>query len=130
MTGIAEAAVVLFVEDDLAVRLLGVQCLEEAGFAVLQAGCVAEALAVLASRNDIAVVVTDVNLPGERDGSELAQLLSRQAPWLRTILTSGARLPIQTTSPFLAKPYRADDLVRLVTVAAVAACRPDWGRSD
>jgi CheY-like chemotaxis protein len=55
--------VVLIVEDDPQLRLLAVEVVEEAGYVALEAGDADEAVALLESRPDIAVLFTDVNMP-------------------------------------------------------------------
>jgi CheY-like chemotaxis protein len=55
--------VVLIVKDDPLLRLLAVEVVEEAGYVALEAGDADEAVALLESRPDIAVLFTDVNMP-------------------------------------------------------------------
>jgi CheY-like chemotaxis protein len=64
---------VLVVEDDGLVRIDAADTLREAGFDVIEAEGADEALKVMASRGDIAVLFTDINMPGRMDGVELAR---------------------------------------------------------
>jgi CheY-like chemotaxis protein len=57
-------AVVLVVEDEPSVRLMEVDMLDGAGFEVCAAASVSEALAVLDERQDVTVLVSDVQMPG------------------------------------------------------------------
>lgn len=57
-------AVVLVVEDEPLLRELAVEVVEEAGFVALEAGDADEAVALLESRLDIALLFTDINMPG------------------------------------------------------------------
>jgi CheY-like chemotaxis protein len=66
----SEATVVLIVEDEPLVRMLGNDVLTEAGFRVIEAVNATEALVLLEARPDIMVVVSDVELKGE-NGFEL-----------------------------------------------------------
>ena len=64
---------VLVVEDDPLVQMLTVDTVEQAGFAVLQADNADEAIAILETRPDIALLLTDIDMPGSMDGLKLAQ---------------------------------------------------------
>jgi two-component system, response regulator PdtaR len=59
---------VLIVEDDTLVRLLAIDIVEEAGYIALEASNADEAVAMLEARSDIAVLFTDINMPGSMDG--------------------------------------------------------------
>jgi CheY-like chemotaxis protein len=60
----AKRAVILIVEDELLIRLNAVEMVEEAGFEVIEAASAHEAIAILEGRLDIAVVFTDIQMPG------------------------------------------------------------------
>ncbi len=101
---------ILLVEDDFLVRLTLADGLEEGGFEVLEAGTAQEALALLASRPDIAAMLTDINLPGGADGYALARAARVLRPELPVVYASGrfARLEEGRAVPgarFLAKPF-------------------------
>jgi CheY-like chemotaxis protein len=85
---------VLLVEDEALVRMLGVDVLEEAGYRVIEAANADVALKVLEADPDaIAILVTDVHMPGSMDGEGLARIVDQRWPWIRVIITSGqARL--------------------------------------
>ena len=93
--------------------------LEETGFEMLEAGSACEALAVLKQRaDDIAVIFTDVRMPGPLDGVTLAQVVGLSWPWIRVVVTSGDRFPsaedLPETAQFIAKPWRPLDVINLV----------------
>jgi CheY-like chemotaxis protein len=112
--------VVLVVEDHDVVRCAAAEVLEEAGYLTLEADSAADALVVLAARSDVAVVFTDVEMPGAMDGAHLARLLALNWPWISVILTSSVTIPATTGEAFLAKPYRPEQLLRCVKAAATA----------
>jgi CheY-like chemotaxis protein len=60
--------IVLIVEDEPLLRELAVEVVEDAGFAALEAGDAEQAVALLETRSDIAVLFTDINMPGSLDG--------------------------------------------------------------
>lgn len=101
--------VVLVVEDEPLVRILAVDGLEEAGFEVLESANADQALATLAERDDIDVLFTDINMPGEMDGLELASEVHHRWPSIDVIVTSGLVAPRATDMPdggrFIGKPY-------------------------
>ena len=60
--------VVLVVEDDPLLRMLAVEVVEEAGCIAIEARDADEAVILLESRTDIALLFTDINMPGSMDG--------------------------------------------------------------
>jgi two-component system, response regulator PdtaR len=109
---------VLVVEDEPLVRMVAADAISAGGIRAWEAGDAVEALQILEKRPQIRLVVTDVNMPGEIDGLELAEKLSTERPDIRLIVTSGQvyvpdeELPDHGT--FLPKPYRTEHLVSLV----------------
>jgi CheY-like chemotaxis protein len=82
-------SVVLVVEDEMLLRMRAVDMVEDAGFTSVEAVDADEAIAILESRSDIALMVTDVQMPGSMDGLKLAQFVHRRWPPIRIILVSG-----------------------------------------
>jgi CheY-like chemotaxis protein len=109
--GLAEPRrpVVLVVEDDYLLRLDAADMIKAADFEVIEAANADEALAILESRNDIAVVFTDVQMPGSMDGLRLARAVRGRWPPIKIITTSGQRIVEEIDLPeggrFLPKPY-------------------------
>lgn len=101
--------VVLVVEDDALVRTLAVDLVEEAGFVALEAANASEAIVMLEHRADIALVFTDIDMPGIMDGLELAHAIRNRWPPIKIVVVSGksnlsdSELP--SNSRFFAKPY-------------------------
>jgi two-component system, response regulator PdtaR len=110
--------VVLLVEDEALVRMVGADILEEAGFRVIEAVNANEALAMLEARTDVQALVTDVEMPGGLDGFTLARLVHKAWPHIRIVVASGRASPAEGVMPprafFLPKPYKPDALVRAV----------------
>lgn len=112
----------MVVEDETLVRALSVDELKDAGFDVVEAGSAAEALCVLSEGAAIAVLFTDVNMPGALDGLDLARLVHERWPDVRVIVTSGggkvglADLPDK--GRFIAKPFSLVAMSALVRQAA------------
>ena len=107
-------ATVLVVEDEPLLRYALASELDAAGFQVLEAGNTAEAETVLAAGAPVDVLVTDVQMPGPRDGMVLAQMVRAQWPETKVIIASG-RPPPQSVSTvadaFYPKPYDLDRVI-------------------
>ena len=63
---------ILIVEDDQLLKFLTVNIVEEAGFVALHAASADEAVAILESRSDVALLLTDIDMPGSMDALKLA----------------------------------------------------------
>jgi two-component system, cell cycle sensor histidine kinase and response regulator CckA len=81
---------ILLVEDEAAVRRLATRVLEDLGYHVLSAGTVEEARR-LAGQPDtrLDLLLTDVVLPGDVQGNELARDLAASRPHLSILYVSG-----------------------------------------
>jgi CheY-like chemotaxis protein len=109
---------VLVVEDEPLIRMDIVDCLEEAGFKVLQAADAAQAVLILEECADIRLVFTDVDMPGSMDGLKLASFVRDRWPPIQLIVTSGHVKVDQNQLPsggrFFSKPYQGADIARAV----------------
>jgi CheY-like chemotaxis protein len=117
------SAGVLIVEDEPLLRSMAVEFLSEAGLITFEAENATEALELLNHRApEVAVLFTDVRMPGSMDGLELARVAHSSWPWIRVIVTSGAfgrpgdSLP--DDADFLRKPWLPLDLLAHVLKAA------------
>jgi len=86
---IGAGPVVLVVEDDPVVREFAVSACREIGCTVHQAGSGAEALAVLEANADIALLFTDIGLPGAMNGRQMADVATARRPQLKVLFTTG-----------------------------------------
>lgn len=108
---------VLIVEDDDDVRLYSVGLFREMGYGVLEAADGAAALRILESRPEIRFMFTDVGLPGDYNGKELADEARRRRPYLKVLYTTGyARSDIlrqgrlDAHAQVVTKPFTFDEL--------------------
>jgi PAS domain S-box-containing protein len=109
---------VLLVEDDDDVRLYGAEALRTLGYRVFEAADGRVALRILEEHPEIALLFTDVGLPG-LNGRKLAEEAKRRAPSLKILYTTGyARNAIvhngvlDSGVDFLGKPFTTDALGR------------------
>jgi CheY-like chemotaxis protein len=102
---------VLVVEDEMLLRMQAVDMVEIAGYTSIEAVGADEAFAILKSRSDIALLFTDIQMPGSMDGLQLAHAVSKHWPTIKIILVSGqsklsgSDMPID--SRFFAKPLES-----------------------
>jgi signal transduction histidine kinase len=82
-------AVILVVEDDPEVRSLTVGMLERLDYHVLEACDGGDALRILRAQPDIELMFTDVGLPGDYNGQQLAEEARRKKPGLKVLFTTG-----------------------------------------
>ncbi len=108
-------AVVLVVEDEMLLRMRAVDMVEDAGFTSVEAVNADEAVAILESRSDIALLLTDIQMPGSMDGLKLAHAVHERWPPIRIILVSGqlrpASIDIPADSRFFGKPLEAEEMI-------------------
>jgi CheY-like chemotaxis protein len=101
----------LVVDDEAFARLYAVQMLLDQGWFVLEAADAAEGLDMLLAHDDLALLLTDISMPGEMDGLDLVVLARREKPQIALVVTSGQSIPSDDRLPegarFLAKPYTA-----------------------
>jgi DNA-binding NtrC family response regulator len=96
--------------------MLACDGLEDAGFDVVEAANVQQAMEVLQSRDDVGVLFTDVDMPGDLDGLDLADLVHDRWPSIKLVVTSGRSLAraVPLNGHFIAKPYTLRAMTDLI----------------
>jgi CheY-like chemotaxis protein len=111
----AVSAVILVVEDEMLLRMRAVDMVEDAGFTPVEAVDADEAVAILEARSDVALMLTDIQMPGTMDGLKLAHTVHRRWPPIKIILVSGqlklADIDIPFDSRFFGKPLDAAEMI-------------------
>jgi PAS domain S-box-containing protein len=113
---------ILLVEDEHILRRSIQRTLRRLGYRVLEASNVAKALEVWRdNRLDIRMLITDLVMPGQMAGTDLARIALRENPALKVIFMSGyspetlQRDTVMTAGVnFLTKPFSADKLAQAV----------------
>lgn len=104
----------LVADDDTLIRMDAADILRDAGFRVLEAANVEEALEVLEkSGESIQLLFTDVQMPpSEHDGFYLARACASRWPHIGILVASGMMSPSDQDMPqgarFVRKPFSAD----------------------
>ncbi len=84
---------VLIVEDEPLVRMMVIELFEDEGFEVLEAANADQALGIFGERGDVALLFTDVEMPGSLDGYALARWVHVHRPAVKTMIVSGRAMP-------------------------------------
>ncbi len=110
---------VLVVEDDPMLRVDAAAMLEEAGLEVVQLETGDSALSyVLEQSEEVAAVFSDVQMPGDTDGLDLARYIAVNWPAIIVVLTSGRVHPTQDLPAnirFVSKPWKPGDVLAALT---------------
>ena len=121
MTEMDQEPRILVVEDEVFLRWFIRDILEDAGFDVEEADNAERAMSMLEDARYQAVV-TDIEMPGELNGVDLAWAVEANWPHTGVVITSGKTLPPRDNIPpramFLAKPLQVERLVQAVEEAS------------
>jgi CheY-like chemotaxis protein len=121
---------VLVVEDDALVRELVVEALRDEGFDVIHAADGEQALA-WCGRRAADVLVTDIKLPGQVDGWQIAERYREHKPDLPVVYTTAYSPVAYRPVPgglVLQKPFRPEQIVR--ALREVTATESEKGRRE
>jgi len=108
------------VEDVALIRMTTVDMVEQLGFSALEAADAFEALAVLRADTAIAILLTDLGLPG-MNGHQLVEEALKLNPDLKVIIASGYSTEgeepeaLKGKVAHLAKPFDMSQLKRALT---------------
>jgi DNA-binding NtrC family response regulator len=117
----AQGETILFVEDQEDVAEVAQAMLEELGYTVIYASNAQAALDILAERNDINLLLTDIVMPGSLNGADLARRVQEQMG-LKAVLVTGyadKAIPSDQFDRFdvILKPFRMEELGTRVRAA-------------
>jgi CheY-like chemotaxis protein len=112
---------VLVVEDEALTRKLVAESLRKAGFEVEEAETGEEAVGLIRDHPErFEALVTDLQMPGRLDGSEVAAAIRQQLPDIPVVIASGRPELFQESwhrelgYGLVSKPFRASELIELV----------------
>lgn len=108
---------ILVVEDEPILRFALVGEIRQAGFHVREAANADEAETVLETGAVIDLIVTDIEMPGSRDGLALARTVRAFRPAIKLIVASGV-VPVPALAgladAYFDKPYDFERIVRRI----------------
>ena len=113
---LGDGELILLVEDNDKVREATVNRLESLGYAVVEAKTGPEAITLLKSGEPIALVFSDIVMPGGMTGYDVAEWVRSMKPDLKVLLTSGySDMPLAVSEAarkvkVLGKPYTREQL--------------------
>jgi two-component system, response regulator PdtaR len=106
---VGQIMVILTAEDEFLISEYLRVVLEGAGHRVIVTYNADEAIEVLESRDDIELVITDIDMPGSMDGLRLAAAVREKWPPVKLIIVTGKAMPREEELPsgslLVAKPY-------------------------
>lgn len=109
---------ILVVEDETILRLTLAESLRAKGYCVVDAASADEAVGILASGLSVDAVLTDVHMPGQMSGFDLAEWISKNRPSVPVVVTSGdartEEAQARNVTRFVAKPYHFGRMVKLI----------------
>ncbi len=108
----------LVVEDEPMTRMVAADAISDVGVKVYEASDAGEALHILGEHPKVGLLFTDIELPGDTDGLELAEEVHYARPDVELIVTSGTNHIADSDLPdhgtFVSKPYRTEHLQNIV----------------
>jgi CheY-like chemotaxis protein len=121
---------IMVVEDEPEIRELVATSLAVEGFHVLCAEDAADALKLLDAHPEVALLFTDILMPGDLHGYDLARRARQIKPDIKLLYTSGYALakaigksmPIEDAR-MVNKPYRLEELITEIRRALEAPAR-------
>ena len=116
---------ILLVDDDDSVAAAVEAMLEELGYGVVRAADARSALTALDYDRGFDIVLSDMVMPGEMGGIDLAREIGRRYPQLPVVLSTGysdaAAIALRERVRLLAKPYRLESLSAELDAAVAEA---------
>lgn len=102
-------AVALVADDDFILRMEAADTLADAGFKVLEMATADAALRYLQEEDGVDLLFTDVNMPGDLNGFDLAREVAARWPEILIVVCSGVTKPgpgdLPSKARFIGKPY-------------------------
>ena len=90
---------IMVVDDEPILRWMFSEILQDAGHSVTDAPTADQALTMLEDGREPQVVVTDVHMPGELNGFDLAEVICSRWPHIGVVIVSGRLRPSPNELP-------------------------------
>jgi diguanylate cyclase (GGDEF)-like protein len=117
---------ILVVDDEEDIRTLIAEWLAGHGYKVLVAGCAGDALALIEADDTIELLCTDIVMPGDLNGFDLARRAEEIRPGMKLLYMSAysvaetVRAAQGEATPLVRKPFRLDYLLETIESALQA----------
>ena len=113
----------LIVDDEPLARMELAEIVKECGYEACEAASTDQALSLIQEGSEQVVgLITDIHMPGTRNGTVLANHIRWLWPHINIIVVSAARCPLQgelpEKVPFIAKPVSSLSLKKAITSSA------------
>lgn len=111
---------VLIVEDEELIRLILAEVLADEGFQVVEASTGDEAVGLIDSPDGFHAVVTDIHMPGQRDGIAVGRYARSRHPEIPVVYCTGRPDALAGAGPLgphdtlVRKPYVPSQIVTLL----------------
>ena len=118
---------VLVVEDDELVRTFAVECLQDEGFEVIEAATAEEGLDRCAEHT-ADVLFTDIRLPGELNGWDVAERCRDTNPNIPVVYATGFSRETPRPVPgsiMIYKPYSSEQIVAVIRSFGSSTSQPN-----
>ena len=104
------------VDDEPAIRAYLRTILEEQNFHTFEAGTAPQAFKLVQTLNGVDLLVTDLQMPGDMDGEDLAFAIRQAFPKVPVILISGYGPPRPHLAEFefIEKPFRPEAILTVI----------------
>lgn len=116
--------IALVVDDEPLILMDTADMISDEGYAVVEAKTADEAYKFLDSHSSLQLLFTDVQMPGNLDGFDLARLVADRWPHICIVIASGAAVPkagdVPANATFISKPLSA----QLVHEVLIKHCMP------
>ena len=100
--------IALVVDDEPLILMDTADMLADEGYAVVEATTADKAYEFLNRHSSLQLLVTDVQMPGELDGFDLARVVAERWPHICVVIASGAAVPaagdVPENATFVPKP--------------------------
>jgi two-component system, response regulator PdtaR len=111
--------IIVIVEDELITGEYLSDILTEKGYSVAAVANADEAIAMLETRDDVRMLITDINMPaGSINGLNLAATVRERWPQIKIIITTGRERPkidqVPSRSLYLKKPFTPGSVMAAV----------------
>ena len=109
--------IILIVDDELIVRRLLHQKLANEGYECMEAASADEALAIIKDNPGIALIISDINMPGKTGMELLAEVISRYSDIGVIMATAITEMAVaiecmkQGAYDYLTKPFKLDEVI-------------------